>query len=98
MDASQARRLTSEFQTVYGWLFRYVNGSWWAWDVDLACWDWMGVEQRMGAALLALAEDLFPGEEKLHRQVNQIYRQRELIKELRFPLTRATLPADPRSQ
>ena len=95
MDNTQARALINDFLAVYGWLYRYVNRTWWRWDVDTECWEYVDARHFMRQAFAGLAEDLFPQIRKLWGQVQQDYVFTVLLRELRFPLTAANLPSRP---
>ena len=98
MDRYQANKITSDFLAVYKPLFRYCNGSWWAWDVDHYHWDWMDAKGRMGDALMTVTRDLFPDNVKIQNQVARPYIQEQLIRAMRPHLMNVVLSQNPFSQ
>ena len=98
MDTRHVRVILPYFLAVYGWMFRFVNGSWWAWNVDEEHWDWMDAKGRIGDILVIITRDSFPGEPKILAQIERQYIQEQLIRQLRPHLAHAVLPGSPRSQ
>lgn len=98
MDTSTLFALLDHFQAVYGRVYKYAAGTWWAWNVDERRWEHVAVKLRIARAFSAITKDLFPENLKLQRQVTRDYMIDRLVKGLVPGLITDTLPGDPFSQ
>lgn len=95
MNMSELFMILDDFQTGPGKVYRYVNRTWWGFNVDEARWEHLAVKERMARSLVAITVDLFPDNVKIQKQVTRDYIQDRLIKGLVPRLSSDTLPRDP---